>query len=106
MTLMGREGASELRQSIKRDSKKILRHQIGKAMAVLFMVVSVLMFFTLVERICAQTLNIWGLSDLFALEEVPFDAPVVILSASEHRPTMKELRNQTPPSPHLAKILP
>jgi len=24
----------------------------------------------------------------------------------QHRPTMKELRNQTPPSPHLAKILP
>lgn len=82
MTLAGREGVSELRQSIKRDSKKILRHQIGKAMAVLFMVVSVLMFFTLVERICVQTLNIWGLSDLFALGEVPFDAPVVILSAS------------------------
>ena len=78
MTLAGREGASELRQSIKRDSKKILRHQIGKAMAVLFLVVSVLMFFTLVERICVQTLNIWGLSDLFALGEVPFDAPVVI----------------------------
>lgn len=24
----------------------------------------------------------------------------------QHRPTMKELRNQTPPLPHLAKILP
>ena len=49
-----------MRQQLKRDSKKILRHQIGKALAIAFMVVAVVLFFWAIERLCAVTLGVLG----------------------------------------------
>ncbi|SCJ69097.1 Protein of uncharacterised function (DUF975) [Anaerotruncus sp. 2789STDY5834896] len=69
-----------MRQQLKRDSKKILRHQIGKALAIAFMVVAVVLFFWAIERLCAVTLGVLGFESLLAQPHIDLSSRVVQLS--------------------------